>query len=98
VSDREDASVRLTVNGRAVVADPARFETLISFLHAGLGLTGTQLGCGGFGVCGACVVRLNDRVIQACCVATRDLDGKEVVTVEATGRDLMRLYRGEIDG
>ena len=55
----------LNINGadRTFICDPAK-DTLASVLRR-LGLTGTKVGCG-TGVCGACSVILDGKVIRSC--------------------------------
>jgi carbon-monoxide dehydrogenase small subunit len=71
----------MTVNGkeRQVAARPDR--TLLSVLREDLGLTGTKDGCSS-GDCGACVVMMNGRVVNACMVLGPQAEGADIVTVE----------------
>lgn len=67
------------------------FESLLSSMNsfAGIGLTGTKLGCGEGG-CGACTVmvssleqkKLQHRAINACLCPLYAVEGMHVVTVE----------------
>ncbi|WP_269477701.1 molybdopterin-dependent oxidoreductase [Hominibacterium faecale] len=78
----------LTINGadRTFVCDPDQ-DTLASVLRR-LGLTGTKVGCG-TGVCGACSVVLDDKVVRSC---TRKIKGikdfSKVVTIEGIGNPM----------
>ena len=75
----------LNINGadRTFICDPAK-DTLADVLRR-LGLTGTKIGCG-IGVCGACSVILDGKVIRSC---TRKIgkmeEYQEVTTVEGIG-------------
>ena len=55
----------LNINGadRMFICDPEK-DTLASVLRR-IGLTGTKIGCG-TGVCGACSVILDGKVIRSC--------------------------------
>jgi aldehyde oxidoreductase len=75
----------LHINGadRMFICDPEK-DTLADVLRR-LGLTGTKIGCG-YGVCGACSVILNGKVIRSC---TRKIakveEYSEVTTIEGIG-------------
>jgi carbon-monoxide dehydrogenase small subunit len=91
--------IRLRVNGapRDVETPPSR--RLIDFLRDDLGLTGTKEGCG-VGVCGACTVLLNGRMISSCLALAAFADGGEVTTVEGLADEprLHPLQQAFIDG
>ena len=78
----------LNINGadRMFICDPEK-DTLASVLRR-LGLTGTKVGCG-TGVCGACSVILNGKVVRSC---TRKINKIEeyssVITIEGIGNPL----------
>ncbi|MEK9978032.1 MAG: (2Fe-2S)-binding protein [Paracoccaceae bacterium] len=84
--------VNTTVNGDEVdfLCDPR--ETLLDCLRDKLQLTGSKEGCG-TGVCGACSVVLDGRLVCACLVLGVEAEGKTVDTVEgiAKGQDLHPL-------
>jgi carbon-monoxide dehydrogenase small subunit len=54
---------------------------LADFLRQELGLTGTHLGCE-HGVCGACSVMVDERVVRGCLMLAVQADGCEVTSVE----------------
>ena len=54
---------------------------LIDTLRYDLGLTGTKEGCS-VGVCGACSVLMDGKVISACLTPTIFADGHKITTVE----------------
>lgn len=74
-------TVRLTVNSEPYEIDVYPNRRLIDTLRDDLGLTGTKEGCG-IGVCGACTVLLDGRMISACLCLTVMADGREVLTIE----------------
>lgn len=75
-------TVRFTLNGIPATADPAAVTALAAI--RGQGLTGTKPVCGS-GVCGACVIRVDDVPVASCLLPVEDLVGTEVVTVEGVG-------------
>ena len=78
--------MHLTVNGQPVETDPPAGELLIDLLRTGLGLTGTKEACS-VGVCGACTVLLDGRMVASCLTLAAQADGAEVVTVEGLAED-----------
>ena len=81
---RDAAAVSFTLNGRAVTAHAAPFASLADTLREGLGLTGTKIGCEA-GDCGACTVILDGAQVCACLVATAQVEGARIDTVEGAG-------------
>ncbi len=71
----------LIVNGATVKRRiPARLH-LIDFLREELGLTGSHVGCE-HGVCGACTIRVDGRIVRGCLMLAVQADGAAVVTIE----------------
>src|SRR5262245_62408203 len=87
---REGVAVRFTLNGQAVRALAAPFASLADTLREELRLTGTKIGCEA-GDCGACTVILDGRQVCACLVATAQVDGAKIETVESAGAITDRL-------
>jgi CO/xanthine dehydrogenase Mo-binding subunit/aerobic-type carbon monoxide dehydrogenase small subunit (CoxS/CutS family) len=79
-------TVRLTVNGEAVIVAADPFASLAGTLRDRLGLTGTKTGCDA-GDCGACTVLIDGRQACACLVATAQANGTVIHTVEGPGPD-----------
>ena len=79
---REAIEVAFTLNGEAttMAVDPA--DRLLDALRYRLGLTGTKEGCGE-GECGACAVWLDGVPANSCLIPAWQVEGREVVTVEA---------------
>ena len=73
--------MKFWVNGKQVVIDPDRKETLLDFLRDTLHLMGTKNGCG-TGHCGACTVIIDGKGQRACQVRLARLDGKKIETIE----------------
>lgn len=75
----------LNINGadRTFICDPAK-DTLADVLRR-LGLTGTKVGCG-IGVCGACSVILDGKVIRSCTKKIAKMEEyQSVTTIEGIG-------------
>ncbi|KAB1073481.1 (2Fe-2S)-binding protein [Methylobacterium planeticum] len=77
----EPRPIAVTVNGATVRRFVEPRVSLADFLRGDLGLTGTHLGCE-VGVCGACIVNLDDRPVHACLMLAVQVDGMRVDTVE----------------
>jgi carbon-monoxide dehydrogenase small subunit len=78
--------IALTVNGDAhEVEVPAR-RLLSDLLRDDLALTGTKRGCE-TGVCGACSVLLDGRVVKSCLMLAVQAQGCSVTTVEGLAKD-----------
>ena len=69
--------VRLNVDGD---------RSLLWTLRTNLGLTGTKFGCGE-GHCGACTVLVDGVAVRSCLQQVKDVQGKEVVTIEGLEKD-----------
>jgi aerobic-type carbon monoxide dehydrogenase small subunit (CoxS/CutS family) len=73
--------VHIVVNGEQRHVSVAPRQHLVDFLREDLGLTGSHLGCE-HGVCGACTVRLDGRIVRGCLVLAVQADGRSVQTIE----------------
>ena len=76
-----NVDVALRVNGAAVSRRVEARMNLVDFLREELGLTGSHVGCE-HGVCGACTVRVDGRIVRGCLMAAAQADGAEVWTIE----------------
>ena len=74
-------NLSLHVNGVAVQAQVEPRQHLADFLREQVGLTGTHLGCE-YGVCGACTVRVDGRIVRACLMLAIQAQGCDVQTIE----------------
>ena len=81
-----DEKITFRVNGAAYRLRTASARPLLEVLREELGLTGTKEGCG-VGVCGACSVLLDGRLMSACLVPVGEVEGREVTTVEGLAGD-----------
>jgi carbon-monoxide dehydrogenase small subunit len=82
--------IELTVNGRRRTFEVAAHHTLLEALRDDLELTGTKECCL-VGECGACTVRLDDRIVDSCLVLAVEADGGTVTTVEGLAAEDGRL-------
>ena len=91
-----DVDISLSVNGESVAEwVPARLN-LVDFLRTRLGFTGSHVGCE-HGICGACTVRLDGRIVRGCLTLAVQADGATVETIEGvsdTGEiaDIQRAF------
>jgi carbon-monoxide dehydrogenase small subunit len=73
--------VTITVNGEQRTVEIEPRVLLAHLLRAGLGLTGTHIGCDTTN-CGACTVLVDKKPIKSCTMLAVQADGHEVTTVE----------------
>ena len=71
----------LTVNGTRVTRRIEPRQHLVDFLREELGLTGSHLGCE-HGVCGACTVRVDGKIVRGCLMLAVQANGCDVETIE----------------
>lgn len=76
----------LVINGvkKYIEADPQ--ETLAHVLREQLLLTGTKIGCGGLGQCGACTVIWDGMPVRSCLYTMERIpDNAQIITIEGVG-------------
>ena len=76
-----DVSIQLTINGTPYTVTVPSRRTLVDLIRYDLGLTGTKEACS-VGVCGACTVLLNGRMVAACIMLACQADGADITTIE----------------
>ena len=86
----------LTLNGEAVTRRIPVRQNLVDFLREDMGLTGTHIGCE-HGICGACTVRVDGKIVRGCLMLAVQAEGRTVETIEglsATGEiaDLQDVF------
>jgi carbon-monoxide dehydrogenase small subunit len=74
-------TISLNVNGEDIRETVEARKNLVDFLREDLALTGSHVGCE-HGVCGACTVRVNGRVVRGCLMLAVQCDGARVETIE----------------
>ncbi|MEV4316882.1 (2Fe-2S)-binding protein [Actinocrispum sp. NPDC049592] len=87
--------VTLTVNGEQRTVEIEPRVLLAHLLRAGLGLTGTHIGCDTTN-CGACTVLVDGKPIKSCTMLAVQADGHQVTTVEgmASASELHPVQEG----
>lgn len=75
-----------SVNGRPVELDVPVTRTLLSILREELRLTGTKRSCE-IGRCGACIVLLDGKPVNACLTMGYQCEGKRITTIEGIGAE-----------
>ena len=71
----------MTLNGEPVTRRILVRQNLVDFLREEMGLTGTHVGCE-HGVCGACTVRVDGKIVRGCLMLAVQADGCRVETIE----------------
>lgn len=74
-------TVKFRLNGKPVSLEVEGERKLLWVLRTDLGLTGTKYGCGE-SLCGACTVVVDKEAVRSCQFPIRDVNGKEVITIE----------------
>ena len=78
--------IRIKVNGVQYEREVPTGRLLLDFLRYDLGLTGSKEGCS-VGVCGACTVLMDGKMISSCLAPAVFADGHEITTVEGLAED-----------
>jgi carbon-monoxide dehydrogenase small subunit len=79
VSEPQDVTVSLTVNGDRVTRTGGAHLSLLRWLRDLVGVTDPKYGCGE-GVCGSCTVLVDGVPVSSCIVLAAQLDGATVTT------------------
>jgi len=69
------------VNGREIEREITSSRSLLEFIRSDLGLKGTKEGCGE-GECGACMVLVDGKAVNACLMMAVQMQGRELITIE----------------
>jgi aerobic-type carbon monoxide dehydrogenase small subunit (CoxS/CutS family) len=78
--------IHFKLNGTPVEVLTDGERKLLWVLRTDLGLTGTKYGCGE-NLCGACTVIVNKEAVRSCQITLKDVQGKEVITIEGLAKD-----------
>jgi aerobic-type carbon monoxide dehydrogenase small subunit (CoxS/CutS family) len=79
--DEPTFEISCKVNGMAVRARVPVRRSLVDWLRHDVGLTGSHVGCE-HGICGACHVVVDDRVVRGCLMLAVQADGQSIETIE----------------
>ena len=84
--------MELTINGVSHRVPPSwQQESLLSFIHEQLGLTGMKFGCGA-GLCGACTVLLDGQAQRSCVLPVGQAAGHEIRRIEGLADGAGKLH------
>lgn len=72
---------KAVVNGAETELRVEPAERLLTMLRDGLGLTGTKVSCE-LGRCGACIVHMDGKPVNACLVMAYQCNGTSITTIE----------------
>jgi carbon-monoxide dehydrogenase small subunit len=78
--------IALNVNDQNYEVDVEPKRLLLHTLREDLGLTGTKEGCS-IGVCGACSVIVDGRLVSSCLTLAVACNGKRIETIEGLAKD-----------
>jgi carbon-monoxide dehydrogenase small subunit len=78
-------SVAFHINGKSVSVEAAPNTLLVQAIRENLKLTGTHVGCD-TAQCGACTVIVNGDPVKSCNVLLRQVEGKQVTTIEGLAK------------
>ena len=78
--------VTLIVNGENYDVEIEPNRLLLHAIREDIGLTGTKEGCS-IGVCGACSVTVDGRLVSSCLTLAVACDGKKIETIEGLAKD-----------
>ena len=78
--------ISFRLNDESVSTDAPPETPLLWVIREGLKLTGTKFGCGA-GLCGACMVHLDDQRTYSCQTPVSAVEGRKVTTIEGLSDD-----------
>src|ERR1700731_1028459 len=78
--------ITFPINGQVVSSDAPTPTPLVCILREQAKLVGTKLGCGA-GLCGACMVHIDDKRAFSCQTQLSAVAGRAVTTIEGLSQD-----------
>ena len=81
-----EETIQFKLNGKHVKLTMDSDRKLLWVLRTDLALIGTKYGCGE-SYCGSCTVLVNNRAVRSCQTTLKDVQGKEVITIEGLIQD-----------
>lgn len=79
-------TIQMRVNGQEHTLEVPPQRLLLDCLRYDLGLTGAKEGCS-IGVCGACTVLMDGKIVSSCLVLAAVADGKDIITIEGLAQN-----------
>ena len=79
-------TIHFKLIGKPVSLSVDSGRMLLWVLRTDFGLTGTKYGCGE-SLCGSCTVLVNDEAVRSCITSMKEVQGKEVTTIEGLAGD-----------
>ena len=73
--------VKFKINEKEVIQETDLDMPLLWYIRESQGLKGTKFGCG-IGMCGACSVHQNGKVVRSCVLPISALNNAEITTIE----------------
>ncbi len=73
--------ITFNLNNEIVTCESTYSKRLIDVLRTDFSLTGTKMGCSE-GECGACLVLIDDEIVNSCMVPMANVISKKVITIE----------------
>jgi carbon-monoxide dehydrogenase small subunit len=83
LTDEPTVEIRTTINGEKISARVVLRQSVVDWVRHEAGLTGSHVGCE-HGVCGACHVVVDGKVVRGCLMLAVQLDGADIVTIDAS--------------
>jgi len=74
-------TIKFILDSRNVDIETDPFKRLIDLLRYDLNVKGIKEGCGE-GECGACVILLDDKLVNSCLIAAGIIDGTKIETID----------------
>lgn len=82
VLEEPTLDISCKINGDPVRAQVTVRQTLVDFVRHEVGLTGSHVGCE-HGICGACHIVVDGRVVRGCLMLAVQANGSDLVTIES---------------
>jgi aerobic-type carbon monoxide dehydrogenase small subunit (CoxS/CutS family) len=82
LTDEPTAGITTTINGEKVSARVVLRQSLVDWVRHEVGLTGSHVGCE-HGVCGACHMVVDGKVVRGCLMLAVQVDGADIITIDA---------------
>ncbi len=74
-------NITFKLNGREVTIETRPDKRLSSVLRDDLNMKGIRKGCGN-GMCGSCIILMNDELVSSCIIPAFAARHKEIITIE----------------